>query len=492
MDPRPPETATAGLPAHDQPGLPLLTALRLVRSGIGFRLVRSGITVSIQALAVAFLVFTVAGERLADRVAGAAAERLGPVTADRVTLTRLTRPDPPAEVAAGLGRGIVPAAWAAWSGLDADAFEQVGADARALAAAERWLRELDATDAAGLLGGRSTGVAATRLAEPAEAERFVEKLEALRPAARASIPAASPAALVDLLTRKRAGVSAAIDAVAQGHADAVEALGRRYPGRRLPEVVAARPAGLAGELDRLGFDGAAVVAAAPEARRMADAANLAEAIGATAPRQAVGRLLGLPPAEVDAEAALGVATTPAGAEALAGALRAGGAAAVPPAERLAALAHARARTDAWAAAAAAAPAGRGGRTALLLGLSALVCVVGIGNAMLMSVTERFGEIATMKCLGARAGSILRMYLLEALLLGVVGAAAGALLGTALAVASALLTFGPLLGLAVPAAGQVALAVLAAAALGVALSAVAAVVPSLLAARLSPMEALRVE
>ena len=48
----------------------------------------------------------------------------------------------------------------------------------------------------------------------------------------------------------------------------------------------------------------------------------------------------------------------------------------------------------------------------LIGLSLLVCVVGIANAMLMSVTERFREIGTMKCLGALDSFIVKLFLLE--------------------------------------------------------------------------------
>ena len=48
----------------------------------------------------------------------------------------------------------------------------------------------------------------------------------------------------------------------------------------------------------------------------------------------------------------------------------------------------------------------------LITLSLLVCVVGIANAMLMSVTERFREIGTMKCLGALDSFIVKLFLLE--------------------------------------------------------------------------------
>ncbi|MFQ6133274.1 MAG: ABC transporter permease, partial [Armatimonadota bacterium] len=43
-------------------------------------------------------------------------------------------------------------------------------------------------------------------------------------------------------------------------------------------------------------------------------------------------------------------------------------------------------------------AAKGARQWWLIGMSLLVCVVGIINSMLMSVTERFREIGTMKCL----------------------------------------------------------------------------------------------
>ncbi|HAT09777.1 MAG TPA: hypothetical protein DCS97_04135, partial [Planctomycetes bacterium] len=53
------------------------------------------------------------------------------------------------------------------------------------------------------------------------------------------------------------------------------------------------------------------------------------------------------------------------------------------------------------------------RQALLVAISFLVCMVGIANAMLMAITERFREIATMKCLGATDGFILTQFLMEA-------------------------------------------------------------------------------
>jgi len=69
------------------------------------------------------------------------------------------------------------------------------------------------------------------------------------------------------------------------------------------------------------------------------------------------------------------------------------------------------------------------RVIWLAAMSLLVATVGIVNSMLMSVTERYKEIGTMKCLGALDSFIVRLFLLEAGLLGILGSASGAIAGT---------------------------------------------------------------
>jgi len=61
-------------------------------------------------------------------------------------------------------------------------------------------------------------------------------------------------------------------------------------------------------------------------------------------------------------------------------------------------------------------------------MSLIVCVVGIANAMLMSVTERFREIGTMKCLGALDRFVVELFLLESGFQGLSGAILGSLVG----------------------------------------------------------------
>jgi hypothetical protein len=64
----------------------------------------------------------------------------------------------------------------------------------------------------------------------------------------------------------------------------------------------------------------------------------------------------------------------------------------------------------------------------LIVMSLMVSTVGIANSMLMSVTERFREIGTMKCLGALDGFVVTLFFIEALFMGVVASFVGWLLG----------------------------------------------------------------
>lgn len=135
--------------------------------------------------------------------------------------------------------------------------------------------------------------------------------------------------------------------------------------------------------------------------------------------------------------------------------------------------------------------GLSGRQLFLLGISFLVCMVGIANAMLMSITERYREIATMKCLGATDSYILSQFMMEAALQGFFGGVVGVLLGFAISTVRSALAFGGHLWAYFP-AGDVALCALFSLAAGVLLSALASIQPSWAASRMAPMEAMRVE
>ena len=131
------------------------------------------------------------------------------------------------------------------------------------------------------------------------------------------------------------------------------------------------------------------------------------------------------------------------------------------------------------------------RQAFLVAISFLVCMVGIANAMLMAITERFREIATMKCLGATDGFILTQFLMEAGIQGAAGGALGMLVGLLLSLAKGGWFFGGHLVWYFPAFGLL-LCGLACIVAGLLLATLASIYPSWLASRMAPMEAMRVE
>ncbi len=132
-----------------------------------------------------------------------------------------------------------------------------------------------------------------------------------------------------------------------------------------------------------------------------------------------------------------------------------------------------------------------GRQLFLLAISFFVCMVGIANAMLMAIAERFREIATMKCLGATDGCILAQFMMEAAMQGFFGGLLGTAAGFCIAVAKCAALYGSLVWSSFP--GPAIAAGAAASVLsGVMLSALASIQPAWSASRMAPMEAMRVE
>ena len=125
----------------------------------------------------------------------------------------------------------------------------------------------------------------------------------------------------------------------------------------------------------------------------------------------------------------------------------------------------------------------------LISLSLLVCVVGIANAMLMSVTERFREIGTMKCLGALDTFIVKLFLLESTFQGLAGTSAGIVIGFALTLGLALLDYGGYTFTYFPVSG-IAESAGYALVVGTLLSLVGAMLPAYRAAKMEPVEAMR--
>jgi hypothetical protein len=127
----------------------------------------------------------------------------------------------------------------------------------------------------------------------------------------------------------------------------------------------------------------------------------------------------------------------------------------------------------------------------LVGLALLVAFVGILNAMLMSVTERFREIGTMKCLGALDSFIIKLFLLESLYQGITGTIAGTLLGMGLSLAAGGVSYGSFAYINLP-WSEIAVYFGICMVVGVTLTVAGAVYPAWQAARMQPIEAMRVD
>lgn len=131
-----------------------------------------------------------------------------------------------------------------------------------------------------------------------------------------------------------------------------------------------------------------------------------------------------------------------------------------------------------------------------LGIVALVAgSFGVINTMLISVIERTREIGTLKAIGASQNTVLRMFMIEAVILGCLGAAVGAAVGSLSSFILAELSVRALPAVAGRATARISpiltpTNLLISMSLGLATGVLAGLYPAWRAARMKPVEALR--
>jgi putative ABC transport system permease protein len=123
----------------------------------------------------------------------------------------------------------------------------------------------------------------------------------------------------------------------------------------------------------------------------------------------------------------------------------------------------------------------------IVGISLLVGGVGIMNIMLVSVSERTREIGLRKAVGARPSAILMQFLVEAVILCLIGGLVGLLFGQAMTSLMAALPGSKLDKASIP-GWAIAVAFGFSAAVGL----IFGMFPAIKAARLDPIDALRHE
>ena len=485
--------------AQDQVKLGPARCATLALTGMSYRLFRSLITVSILALAVAFLVHMLAYGYMGFQTQRTAAAELAEGRRVAEWVTRLTAPTSwraflDALLQDDADRLAEQQAWAKAGDADMVKAKAVAAE---LAAFDRWVRNLAPAARAAAIGDQSSDELLTRLTDAQRLEAFAKLLGDLnvRP------PLGEFAQFDKLVTQDRPWLLGLFQRVRMGHAaaiDQVRAATNNTPPRQL---FAEPPAGLVDKLAAAGFviDADALGVLEAQGKLAVDQAAVARAAGNPDVRGAIARKLDIDLPNVSAAALLDWMGSASKAEWFAGVLEQFEPSVKLAAPRLLELAQQHQRQQRLQAAVGdegpqqeVGALGLPNRTLWLIALSFLVCVVGVANAMLMSVTERFAEIATMKCLGAMDGFVMMMFVFEATLQGLFGGLIGVVLGLVLALLRGLLEFGGLLFASGQAWGAVVASTFVSIAVGVLLAAVAAVGPAWVAARLAPMEAMRVE
>ncbi len=479
--------------AQNQAKLSVARCVRLAVSGMSYRLLRSGITTAILALAVAFLVHVLTHAILAERVQRSAWDDLAPSRNATALLTRLTAADSTTNILerlAGKDRDELNV-MKRWGNWDDEELARYREQAKSWAMTRRWFERLNPMQSAVLLEGRSFVDWLDSMSSEADRVEFKDRLNALGvgPSWWSELELSGSAVI-----NRWPSLKATAATLQQEHRATIDRF-NQADGRQLLERFAVPNDDLDAQLTNAGW----AVSAATLQQTSAFAAyqqalaDVREWLDEPAMQQAVNQRLGSADFDVvirelakpdplwwyDVTGQGGISFDAEGGV-------------VPTARRYLSEQRLAAITQDYEPINRNTPFGLPFGTLWLVGLSLLVCVVGVTNALLMSVTERFNEIATMKCLGAMDRSIMQMFVAEAVIQGVLGGVVGVALGLLLTLLRGFAESGTLFVRGLDGWADLLGAAGLSLGIGILLAACAAIGPSWIASRLAPMEAMRVE
>jgi putative ABC transport system permease protein len=120
-------------------------------------------------------------------------------------------------------------------------------------------------------------------------------------------------------------------------------------------------------------------------------------------------------------------------------------------------------------------------------IALIVGAIGVMNMMFMSVSNRIKEIGIMKSIGATNQQVRAIFLMEALLIGIIGGVVGAIFGTGIALATSIIaqelefTLNPSITIEL-----ILFAIIFAGSIGI----ISGIIPAIYASKLDPVEAIR--